>query len=248
MYKRNYMQATQMADRIASGEMEAQRASARKQQQAGIMARLGERKYEESQTESPLGLATDYITLLRERLKSEEPPLEEGIDTRALSEEKNPSGQLRPVSRGDAGFEPLVGTSLDDLGAAREAVAAVESRGSGDYKAVGSVVEKGMYKGQRAYGRYQVMEGNIGPWTEKHLGQRMTKEEFLNNPEAQDRVVEAELQNSYEKFGSFEDAASVWFSGQPFQKAKGRSDGFTTVPEYVTKFRRFFNQYKRGSM
>lgn len=233
-----------MADRIAKGEVSAQKASARKQEQAGIMARLGERKYEESDTESPFSLATDYITMLRERIQSEEPMVEEGIDTRALSEES----VVRPVSRGDAGFEPLTGASLDDLGAAREAVAAVESRGSGDYKAVGPVVEKGMYKGQRAYGRYQVMEGNIGPWTEKHLGQRMSKEEFINNPEAQDKVVEAELQNSYQKFGSFEDAASVWFSGQPFKKAKSRSDGFTSVPEYVSKFRRFFNKYKEGSV
>jgi len=244
MYKRNYMQATEMADRIAKGEISAQKASARKQEQAGIMARISERKNEESGTESPLGLATDYISILRERLQSEEPMVEEGIDTQALSEKS----VLRPVSRGDAGFEPLRSTSLDDLAVAREAIAAVESRGSGDYKAIGPVVEKGMYKGQRAYGRYQVMEGNIGPWTEEHLGQRMTKEEFMNSPEAQDRVVEAELQKSYEKFGSFEDAASVWFSGQPFEKAKDRSDGFTSVPEYISKFRGFFNEYKRGSM
>lgn len=99
MYKRNYMRAIEMADRIASGEEASQKTAGRKQQQAGIMARLSDVKYEESETESPLGLATDYITILRERLKSEEPPLKEGIDTRALSEESTLSGQLRPVAR-----------------------------------------------------------------------------------------------------------------------------------------------------
>lgn len=99
MYKRNYMQATEMADRIAKGEISAQKASARKQEQAGIMARISERKNEESGTESPLGLATDYISILRERLQSEEPMVEEGIDTQALEEIVPPSGQLRPRGR-----------------------------------------------------------------------------------------------------------------------------------------------------
>lgn len=99
MYKRNYMQATEMADRIAKGEVAAQKASARKQEQAGIMARLSERKYEESDTESPLSLATNYISMLRERIQGEEPIVEEGIDTQALSEEVPSSGQQRPQGR-----------------------------------------------------------------------------------------------------------------------------------------------------
>lgn len=182
-------------------------------------------------------------------VKSNEQMIMEYLEMVGLSAEppEMEEEQTRPVSRGDAGFEPLVGANLDDIEAAREALAAVESRGSGDYQAIGPVVKKGMYKGQRAYGRYQVMEGNIGPWTEKYLGQRMTTEEFMNNPEAQDRVVEAKLKESYEKFGTFEDAASVWFSGQPYEKAKGRSDDYTSVPEYVSKFRKFFNQYKEGA-
>lgn len=144
MYRRNYMQATQMADRIASGEVEAQRAATKKQQQAGIMSRLGERKYEESQTESPLGLATDYITLLRERLKSEEPPLEEGIDTRALSEEKNPSGQLRPVAR--------PGTPVSSDTSARELLAkTIKAEAGGE-----------SFKGKLAVGSVIANRANVG--------------------------------------------------------------------------------------
>lgn len=98
MYKRNYIQATEMADRIAKGEVAAQKASERKQQQAGIMSRVGER-IERSDTESPLSLATDYISMLRERIQGEEPMVEEGIDTQALGEEMPSSGQQRPQGR-----------------------------------------------------------------------------------------------------------------------------------------------------
>jgi hypothetical protein len=48
-----------------------------------------------------------------------------------------------------------------------DAIASIESAGSGDYSAIGPDTGKG-----RAYGRYQVMDFNIGPWTEKHLGRR----------------------------------------------------------------------------
>ncbi|MEM7318838.1 MAG: hypothetical protein AAF408_07425, partial [Pseudomonadota bacterium] len=42
----------------------------------------------------------------------------------------------------------------------RDAIASIESAGSGDYSAVGPETGKG-----RAYGRYQVMDFNIPQWT-----------------------------------------------------------------------------------
>tara|TARA_R110001632_G_scaffold847_8_gene3200 strand:+ start:12886 stop:13674 length:789 start_codon:yes stop_codon:yes gene_type:complete len=128
------------------------------------------------------------------------------------------------------------------IGAAMGAVADVESLGSGGYSAVGQVVQKGMYKGQRAYGKYQVMEGNIGPWTKKYYGKALTPQQFLENEEAQDAVLENELMSNAEKYGSIEDAVSVWFSGRPVKKAGNASDGYTTVPEYIAKFRRNYNR------
>lgn len=130
-------------------------------------------------------------------------------------------------------------TGGDPLTAAREALGKIES--SNNYEAVGPVVEKGMYKGQRAYGKYQVMEGNIGPWTKKVLGTSMSVEEFVNSPAAQDAVVEYMLAQSYKKYGNWQDAASVWFSGGPISKTKNRDDGFTTVPEYVKRFTAAYN-------
>jgi hypothetical protein len=80
------------------------------------------------------------------------------------------------------------------------------------------------------------MDFNIGPWTEKHLGRRLSKEEFLNSPEAQDAVFNGEFGSYVSRFGNPQDAASMWFSGRPMAEAGNASDGYTTVPEYVRKF------------
>jgi hypothetical protein len=129
--------------------------------------------------------------------------------------------------------EPIVFEG--DEGTALNALRAIES--SHNYHAVGPVVKSGMFAGQRALGAYQVMEGNVGPWTEEVLGTRMTPEEFLANKNAQDAVAKAKMRQSFEKYGSWDDAASVWFSGRPLAKAGNASDGYNTVPQYVNKFR-----------
>lgn len=113
-----------------------------------------------------------------------------------------------------------------------DAIASIESAGSGDYAAVGPATKNGA----RAYGRYQVMDFNIGPWTEKYLGRKLTPEEFLASPAAQDAVFNGEFGGYVQKYGNPQDAASVWFSGRPVSQAGNSSDGYTTVPEYVRKF------------
>ena len=125
--------------------------------------------------------------------------------------------------------------SNEPLSKATQALAMVES--GGNYSAVGPVVEKGSFAGQRAYGKYQVMEGNIGPWTQEILGKRYSVEEFLNDPKAQDAVAQYRLQQSYDQYGNWEDAASVWFSGRPMAEAGNDTDGYHTVPEYIDKFK-----------
>jgi hypothetical protein len=115
------------------------------------------------------------------------------------------------------------------------AIASIESAGSGDYAALGPVTKKG----NRAYGRYQVMDFNIGPWTEKYLGRRMTPEEFLSSPEAQDKVFAGEFGSYVQKYGNPQDAASAWFTGQPLSEGGNRSDILgTTGNVYVDKFNR----------
>lgn len=156
------------------------------------------------------------------------------------------SSSGRPTSRGSSGRSGSGGNVLGpatpisgEVGQARESLAMVES--SGNYQAIGPVVKEGMYKGDRAYGRYQVMGKNIPAWTKEVLGESMNPREFLANEKAQDAVVEYQLQKSYDKYGTWEDAASVWFSGRPVKSAGNASDGYNTVPEYVSKFRDYMN-------
>ena len=119
------------------------------------------------------------------------------------------------------------------------AIASIESAGSGDYSAIGPVTAKG----NRAYGRYQVMDFNIGPWTEKHLGRRLTPEEFLASKEAQDAVFAGEFGGNVEKYGNPQDAASVWFTGKPVATGGNRKDILgTTGSGYVNKFNEALGQ------
>ena len=105
------------------------------------------------------------------------------------------------------------------------AIASIESAGSGDYSALGPITAKG----NRAYGRYQVMDFNIGPWTEKYIGRRLTPEEFLASKEAQDAVFAGEFGGNVEKYGNPQDAASVWFTGKPVATGSGYVDKFNNA-------------------
>ncbi|MFJ3540368.1 hypothetical protein ACIPQA_33615 [Streptomyces sp. NPDC090109] len=85
-----------------------------------------------------------------------------------------------------------------------------------------------------ATGAYQVMPFNIGPWTKEVLGRAMTQAEFRNSREAQDAVARAKLGGYMKRYGSWQAAASVWFSGKPDWNSSA-SDGGNTVKQYVTK-------------
>ena len=119
---------------------------------------------------------------------------------------------------------------------AREAIAGIESRGSGDYRAMGP-----MTGGDRAHGRYQVMGKNIGSWTREALGREMTPQQFLADDAAQDKVFDHHFGKAWRQHGNPEDAASVWFSGRPRAAAGNDKDVLgTSVPGYLSKFRASF--------
>lgn len=127
-----------------------------------------------------------------------------------------------------------------ELGAAVEAlksgIQSVESSNQqAPYQAVGPRVGN-----DRAYGKYQVMGANIPLWTEQATGKRMSRQEFLDNPAAQEAVFEYKMTEYLERYGSVRDAASVWFTGVPYWQAvkEGRSDVNLTVQEYVGKVER----------
>ena len=103
----------------------------------------------------------------------------------------------------------------------------------GNYAALGPVLKSG----DRAYGKYQVMGANIPSWTKQALGRSMTPEEFLADSDAQEKVFENQFERNFKKYGTLEDAASVWFSGRPLAQATkaGARDVNMGVPEYVQR-------------
>lgn len=122
--------------------------------------------------------------------------------------------------------------TLDDL---MRAFGAVES--SQDYGEIGPLTRRG----NRAYGRYQVMDFNVPNWTERYTGTRMTPEQFLQDPAAQDAVFRGELGRYYNS-GQGDprtralNAASMWFTGQPYSAATANlDDGYITNDEYLRR-------------
>ena len=97
----------------------------------------------------------------------------------------------------------------------RRAIITQES--GGDYEVLGQYVP-----GQgRAVGVGQVMPANIGPWTAKYYGKRLTPEEYRMNPAAQDAVLNGEfnrmLSREFAAGRSLEvavrRAAAEWYGG-----------------------------------
>lgn len=119
----------------------------------------------------------------------------------------------------------------------RDAIASIESDGSGGYSAIGPThPELG-----RALGRYQVMEANIGPWSKAALGREVTADEFLSDPKLQDAVFDHRFGQYVEKYGP-EKAAQAWFAGEGGIGTNRQDSLGTSVPEYVQKFNRALGQ------
>jgi len=150
-----------------------------------------------------------------------------------------------PAARGQAGaFEapavappaltPPAAEPVDLINQAKRGVARVES--GGNYGAIGPAVKRkdGV---DHAYGKYQVMGANIPSWTKQALGRSLTPQEFLDDQDAQEAVFEDQFKRNIAKYGSLEDAVSVWFSGRPLAQATkaGARDVNIGVQDYVGK-------------
>jgi hypothetical protein len=92
----------------------------------------------------------------------------------------------------------------------RNAIASIESAGSGDYKALGGIIGR---SGDRAYGRYQIMGSNIPQWSKEVLGREVSVDEFLNDPKIQDAIFDKKFGDYVQKYGE-ENAARAWFGGE----------------------------------
>ena len=114
----------------------------------------------------------------------------------------------------------------------RDAIASIESAGSGDYAAVGPRHPKM----GRALGRYQIMESNIGPWSREALGREVTPDEFMADPKLQDAIFDKKFGSYVERFGP-EGAARAWFGGPGGVGKTNRKDVLgTSIGGYGQKF------------
>lgn len=141
-----------------------------------------------------------------------------------------------------SGFNQDLSKSGNGSEVKRIASAIGQFESGGNYKAKGPTVTSGMYKGDNAYGKYQIMGKNIPQWSKEALGRSITLKEFLNNPKLQDKIAEYKMGNIYKQYGNVEDVASVWFSGRPVKKAGNAKDVLgTTVPKYIKNVRSIYN-------
>ena len=87
-----------------------------------------------------------------------------------------------------------------------------------------------------AIGKYQVMPSNVPGWTQAATGQSMTPDEFKASPSAQEAVFRDQMQRNLQLYGP-KDAASIWFTGKPYNVAGGAATDAnkTTNASYVAR-------------
>lgn len=110
------------------------------------------------------------------------------------------------------------------------AIASIES--GGKYDVLGPRTKSG----DRAYGKYQILGTNIGPWSREILGQELTPEQFIANPQAQDAVFQGKFGQYVAKYGP-EGAAQAWIGGPGGVGKLDRKDSLgTSIGDYSKKF------------
>ncbi len=150
-------------------------------------------------------------------------------NTTSSTSTPRPSSAPTPV-----GQPPIPGiqSTGGDMEAYRNAIASIESAGSGDYGAIGPTHPKL----GRALGRYQIMEANVGPWSREVLGREVTPEEFMANPQLQDQIFDAKFGSYVKQFGP-EGAAQAWIGGPGGVGKTNRKDSLgTSIGAYGQKF------------
>jgi hypothetical protein len=144
----------------------------------------------------------------------------------------SPSSPARGAAAAAGRDYPTPRSSPGGNNMASYANAISNNESGGNYGELGPVTRTG----DRAYGKYQVMGANVGPWTREVLGREMTPQEFVANPQAQDAVFNAKFGQYTQKYGP-EGAARAWFAGEGGMNDPNRRDQLgTTVSAYANKF------------
>jgi hypothetical protein len=134
----------------------------------------------------------------------------------------------------------------EPLARSREVIAKMETGGEKvPYQTVVGLTHKNGQKDE-ALGRYGVLLSNLPTWSEKYLGKKITRDEFLNNTDLQDKIFDGEF-GGYLKSGKKpEEAAAMWLGG-PKGLANKASDKFgSTTASYSSDFAKAFYPGRRG--
>jgi len=107
--------------------------------------------------------------------------------------------------------------------------AIAEQESSNNYKAKGPWVG-----GDRAYGKYQIMGANLASWGRKFVGHAVSADEFLNNPDIQEKMARGQLKEYWDKYGG-RGAAAAWYSGDASlqNSTRPQAGGMPSIKEYV---------------
>lgn len=123
------------------------------------------------------------------------------------------------------------GGEREDVGALKAALGPMESGNRYNIK--------GPYNNKYGFplGKYQIMESNLPSWSQAALGRVVSSQEFLSNPDLQEKVAGHRMGQIIDRYGNLHDAASVWHSGVPLAEARrqGRRDVNMSTVDYVNK-------------
>jgi hypothetical protein len=159
----------------------------------------------------------------------------------------SPPGSRPTPNVAKIGFKPNLvkfGGVGGKTGTMMASLASIESAGGklgfADYGAVGPLVPKhvkgnlGKYDGH-ALGAFQVMAENVGPWAKEAGLGNVTPDQFMANPELQNKIVAHQMEKLENKGYGPKDIASIWFTGHPFKAGDAANDGITKAGDYAEK-------------
>jgi hypothetical protein len=148
--------------------------------------------------------------------------------TNLVDQQRRTVGSRMISNQVSKGVGTSYGSGIVPIEQAADAIGTFES--GGRYNLVGVETKHG-----RALGKYQVMEEYLPEFLKSAGMPAMTRDEFLKSPSAQDQLFNTRFGQYMKETGSFNDAASKWFSGKTMAEAGDRKDAHgTTVPGYVS--------------
>lgn len=153
--------------------------------------------------------------------------------TNLVQQQRNTVGARMISKQVNSGEGARMGAGIVPIEQAAQAIGQFES--GGRYNLEGPMTAR--YG--KALGKYQVMEKLLPEFLQQAGMPPMTKEEFLASPSAQDQLFNVRFGQYMKKTGSFNDAASMWFSGKTVAEAGDVTDATpgrkgTTVPQYIS--------------